>query len=297
MSPLPHPDDEAVYVQGFLGKIGPMSRRTLKKRVEAGEYKPTDAGFCEGMADWMPLAQCGFLYENLDAPAGPPPAPIPRPAPAPAVPQPAPMPAPTPLPAATGPAVPQRAPGEYLDDYKDRVFGELVSKSWDYYNEHAYATHIDEVFLGAVITSTLDTGYALIDLTSDGTYHFVRFENLQDKSRIIFRIRHLTTGLIAAKVLGQRVSIVVGYGEMMPNFGKVWQALQAEYKSGLIDTPEPGTITIDGDMSTQYVYVNVDLFWSLDDYIDKYQIHYAVLEEHISATLHALKKYLRGRFS
>jgi hypothetical protein len=189
-------------------------------------------------------------------------------------------------------------PGESKDDALDRVFGDLVKESWRYLGEHRFASHIDEVFLGAIITSTLDTGYSLIDLSSDGSHHYLRFENLSDKSRIIVRLTHLTASLALAKVLGQRASAVIGYGEKVGNLAKIWSAIQAEMKSAYIQDAEPGTITVDGDINSGYVYCQVDLYLDIDQYVGRdYGIDYAKLASHIGATTHALRKYLRGRFA
>ena len=170
--------------------------------------------------------------------------------------------------------------------------------SWDYLADHQFAGHIDEVFLGAVITSTLDAGYALIDITSDGTHHYLRFEKLADKTRVIFRLTHLTAGLATAKVLGQRASVIVGYGEKIGSIGKVMKAVKAEYQSGYMRNPEPGTISVDGDVSSGYVYCQVDMYWNIDEYVSReYAIDYEKLTGHVSASINALRKYLRGRFS
>ena len=61
--------------------------------------------------------------------------------------------------------------------------------------------------------------------------------------------------------------------------------------------PSPGTITVDGDVSSGYVYCQVDLYLELERYIrGDYAIDYTLLASHIGATTHALRKYLRGRF-
>jgi hypothetical protein len=184
------------------------------------------------------------------------------------------------------------------DDEMDRVFGSLVKDSWTYFREHELAGHIDEVLVGAIITTTLDNGYSLIDLSSDGSHHHLRFENIQgDQSRVVFQLTHLTPGLTAAKVLGQRMSVVIGYGEKMADFGRVWQALKAEFKSGYVQNPEPGTITVDGDMNSGYVYVQVDLYLDVKNYVgDAYAINAPRLNRDVGATINALRKYLKGRF-
>lgn len=189
-------------------------------------------------------------------------------------------------------------PKETNDDEMDRVFGGLVKESWAYFREHEQAGHIDEVLVGALITTALDNGYSLIDLNSDGTNHYLRFEQLQgNHSRVVFQLAHLTPGLAAAKVLGQRMSVVIGYGERMADFNRVWQALKAEFKSGYVQNPEPGTITVDGDVSSGYVYVQVDLYLEVKNYVgEDYSINFPRLNRDIGATLNALRKYLQGRF-
>jgi len=261
---LPAPDTEAIHVHGAAGQLGPFSRRDIQDKLDAGDVKPEDHFWFDGMDGWITIASHPPLLEGLELPEAP-----------------------------TGPE-----PGESQDDYLDSVFGDLVQASWDYFNAHAFSSHVDEVFLGSVITSTLDQGYALIDLTSDGTHHYLRFEDLEDHSRVIYRLTHLTSDLTQARVLGQRAKVVVGYGEKMKNFAKVWKALQAEWKSGYLRTPEPGTITVDGDMQSGYIYVQIDMYWSIDEYIGAdYDIDYAKLTLHVGACVHALRKYLRGRFA
>lgn len=182
------------------------------------------------------------------------------------------------------------------DDAHDRIFGQLVKKSWEYHHGHERASVLDEVLIGAVITSTLDNGFSLIDLRSTGDHHHLRFEQLQSRARIVFQLRHLTPGLLASRVLGHQASVIIGYGEPVADFGRVWQALKAEYKSGFIQNAEPGTITVDADVTAGYVYVQVDMFWQVNDYVkDDLAIDYALLTSHVGSTVHALRKYLRGR--
>ncbi|MBX7190500.1 MAG: hypothetical protein K1X94_00495 [Sandaracinaceae bacterium] len=185
-----------------------------------------------------------------------------------------------------------------LDDERDRVFGALVKKSWEYFHQEERATLIDEVLIGAVITSTLDNGFSLIDLRSTGEHHHLRFEELKSRARIVFQLRHLTPSLLASRVLGHQASVIVGYGEPVAEFGRVWQALKAEYKSGFIANPEPGTITVDADVTAGYVYVQIDLLWNIDDYVHAdLSVDYGLLTTHVGSTVHALRKYLRGRTS
>lgn len=263
---MPGVQEAVLHVHAATGQLGPLSRTALDDAIRGGSVTPQDHIWMQGMTDWVPIHGVEGLLDNLDAPD----------------------------PTADLAAV----PGESDDDHQDRIFGGLVQKSWDYLEDHDFAGHIDEVFLGAVITSTLDTGYSLIDLSSDGTHHFLRFQDMSDESRIIARVKHLTPSLAVAKVLGQRASVIIGYGEKAGSITKVMGAVQAEMKSGFLQNPDPGTITVDGDMASGYVYCQVDMYWDIEDYVGRdYRIDYARLTAHIGASRHALRKYLRGRFA
>lgn len=273
MSDHPAADAEVLHIHANGDSIGPLSRRALKQRVEAGEIPRSAHVWYPDLGEWSPIEAVDGLLD-VGAAAAPGPQEVPE------------------VRSASNPEVSSEA-----DDALDAMFGKLVDQSWSYYENHAFANRIDEVFLGALITASLDNGWSLIDLTSDGTNHYVRFENLDNHSRLIFKLRHLTGDLATARILGHRASVVVGYGEKVPNFQKVWSAVKAEYKSGYIRTPEPGTITVDGDVAAGYVYVQVDLFWNIEDYVrEDYSVNYGTLDDHVDACTHALRKYLRGRF-
>jgi hypothetical protein len=73
--------------------------------------------------------------------------------------------------------------------------------------------------------------------------------------------------------------------------------VKAEFRSGLLQSAEPGTITVDGDMDTRYVYVQVDLYWDAGDVVSEdWRIDYEKLGSSMDAAIHFLRKYLRGRF-
>lgn len=260
----PGPDEMCLFVHGSQkGREGPFSRRQLAERIASGETDVEASHlWMEGLSGWVALSEHAALFEDLPEPTGPEP----------------------------------RAPGESEDDYKDRLFAGLVKSSWDWLYEQDFAGHIDEVFLGAIITATLDTGQQLIDITSDGTHHYLRFEDPSDHSRLIVRLTHLTGSLALSKVLGQKAKVTIGYGERVKNISKIMTAIRSEMQSGYL-SPEPGTITVDGDLQSGYVYVQVELFLSIDEYVSPtYDIAYESLTAHIDATENALRKYLRGRF-
>ncbi|MCO4747433.1 MAG: DUF4339 domain-containing protein [Proteobacteria bacterium] len=255
---LPALDAAEVHVHTAGGQIGPITRFQLKEKLGAGEVSATDDYWFAGMEEWKPLSSRPELFEGLPDPSS--------------------------------------VLSE--DDRLDGVFSNLVHASWDYHSDHKFASHIDEVFLGAIITGYLDNGWSLIDINSDGTHHYLRFEDMKDHSRSIVRFTHLTPDLALSEVLGHRASVVVGYGERLKNFSKVWSAIKSEYKSGFLAGDTPGTISVDGDISSQYVYCQVPLFLKIDDYVSRaYEVDYKKLDNDLDACTHALRKYLRARFT
>ena len=181
------------------------------------------------------------------------------------------------------------------DDH-ERLFGGMLQESWKYHNAHFAATVVDDVFIGLLIACTLDNGWSLIDMNSDGDNHYLRFENFKDQSRVYYRVRHLTRTLTEQKTLGNRVAIIVGYGERTSDFSRLWSTLKQELKSGYLQSPEPGTITFDADMTAGYIYVQVDMFWKMEDFIgDNFSTDPKRLDRDVDACMHTLKKYLRGR--
>jgi hypothetical protein len=285
---LPASDDPVIHIHSQeRGRLEPISRRDLARQLDEGQITDKDLVWFTGLDGWKALSDVPGI---TTLPATAPPADEVR----------------TLVAgidndidatAAQEGALAEAEVGSEGDDELDAIFGKLVEQSWDFHHQHDFAGHIDEVLIGAVITSCLEGGRSLIDLTSDGTHHYLRFEDMEDHSRMIVRLTHLTGDLTTATVQGHRASVIIGYGERIRNFSKIWQAVKAEYKSGLISRDSPGSISVDGDMASQYVYVQVRLYLKIDNYIDhEYDIDYARLGEHLGATVHALRKYLRGRF-
>jgi hypothetical protein len=250
---------------------GPHDEAALARRLAAGTLAPDTDAWHDGLEAWTTLAALDLRVDAATLPA--------------------------PAPANTDDSVAVVSASSADGEAHEARFAELVKKSWQRYNQSTFATRVDEVLLGALITVMVERGSALIDLTSDGTNHFVRFERLEDRSRVFFKVNHITPNVVAAKVQGHLVSVIVGYGEFIDSFATIWGAVKAEFRSGLLQSAEPGTITVDGDMDTRYVYVQVDLYWDAGDVVSEdWRIDYEKLGSSMDAAIHVLRKYLRGRF-
>jgi hypothetical protein len=277
--PLPPPNAQAIFVGTQQGPLpGQFTVDALVDQVRSGLLPGDIAIWYEGLPNWVRLSDHPELRERLNTShAGATPSPASSPQQPMAV-------------ATSAPHLP--------DDEMDRRFGQLIKSSWDYYYANEFARHVDEAFIGAVITSTLDNGYSLIDLNSDGSNHFLRFQQMQDGTRILYQLRHLAHSPAEAKVLGHISTVTVGYGERSANVSRLWSALKAEFKSGYIQSAEPGTITIDADVESGYIFAQVDMIWNISDYVTgHYETDYPKLTEHIAVSINALRKYLHGRMS
>ncbi len=181
------------------------------------------------------------------------------------------------------------------DPRLDAIFTDLLEATWDYQEAHEFASCVDEVFLGAVVTSALDDGRVLIDLSSDGTHHFLRFEHPENGSRVLLRLTHLTGNLTTSRVQGHMASMVLGYGERVSGFGDIWARLSSRPRSELVPRDQPGALVADGDVASQYIYVQVRLFLRIDDYVSRsWSIDHERLRDHMAACVRALRVHLYG---
>lgn len=183
------------------------------------------------------------------------------------------------------------------EEQQEDMFQRLLETSWTIHNAFQETKKKDDLLVGSVITVMVDAGYELIDLSSDGTAHYLRFEDIDGtKERFIFRLKNMSEDMVTAKVLGYLAHVTIGYGSPVQNAAKLWETLKSEIKSSFIDTNEPGAITTDADITSGYIYAQVPLIMNLGVYFgDHYEVKYDVLQKHIHSTIHVLRKYLQGR--
>lgn len=183
-----------------------------------------------------------------------------------------------------------------VTDQNEAIFVELVANSWRRHAEMTRNTQTDDLLVGAIVASSVNQGWALIDLGSDGRSHMLRFDHAASRTRLVVEVRSLAEDLATAKVLGRLANVEIGFGMRVDNFSQVFQAVKTEIKSALLVSTEPGVITVDGDLSTGYVYAQITLMVDLDEYLTgPLAVDYAKLQAHIGAVVHSLNKYLRGR--
>lgn len=273
------------------GQQGPQPLEAVVQQVKAGTLPAGTNVWWEGAPGWTPLNQLGL---DLGQP---------------------------PPPASASAALMSGMADQELDD----EFIDLVGRSWEMYKETEYATSIDEATLGGVITALVDCGFVLIDLETAGAlyaavgadpaagttaaagtsvgstptsaHHQLRFEEPETKARVTVAIEHLTPDVASAKMIGHRASAIIGYGERVKEFNKVGQAIRQEMQSNLVLSPEPGTVTFDADLSSGYVYAQIDLLLELDRYVSEdLAVDHELLRRHLAAVVYTMKTFVQSRF-
>ena len=200
---------------------------------------------------------------------------------------------------------PVRSPEEV--EALEALFAEQIETSWKHFRRIDFHGRLDEVLLGAIITSTLDTGQVLIDLTSGtgavavsaagSSNHYLRFEDPATRARTTIALAHLTADPASAEVLGHHARVEIGWGQRVASPGQVIQAIKQEIQGNLIQSAEPGMVSIDGDVASGYAYTQIDLIWALEEFVsDDYSVDHDRLRRHIDAVTHSLQKYWYGRF-
>ncbi|MDP4015484.1 MAG: DUF4339 domain-containing protein [Candidatus Nanopelagicales bacterium] len=284
---MPDLTEQVRWVDQQGNQVGPEPLETVVQRANAGQIPATTVIWWEGASGWTPLSSVAQLTSTASASA--------------AV-----------APTAASAALMSGLTDQELDDQ----FIDLIDRSWVMYKETEFATSIDEVMLGGVVTALVDCGFALIDLGTAGTpaattttttgagaapvipnCHELRFEEPQTHSRVTLTLKHLTPDPAVAKMIGHRAEVVIGYGQRVPNFTRVGQALRQEVQSSFIVSPEPGTVTFDADLSSGYVYAQVDLLLDLGRYVDE---HFAVdndlLRRHLASVVYTMQTFVQSRF-
>ncbi len=319
---MPEPTTPVHWIDTAGNQQGPEPWETVQARVTHQQIPPNTNVWWEGAPGWLPFDQVAAAPVAPPAPAQ---APVEATAPQPA--QPAPEPAQAaPAQAAPAQATPaQAAPTSasaalmsgMTDQELDDEFIGLVGRSWEMYKETEFASSIDEATLGGVITALVDCGFVLIDLETAGAGyssptttdtgvdaattlsagHQLRFEEPETQARVTVALQHLTPDVASAKVVGHRATGVIGYGQRVEEFQKVGQAIRQEVQSSMIVSPEPGTVSFDADLSSGYVYAQIDLLLELERYVSEdLSVDHDLLRRHLASVVYTMKTFVQTRF-
>lgn len=302
---MPDPQTQVHWIDSAGNQQGPEPWETVQARVQHAQIPPSTQVWWDGAPSWQAFEQVS------GAPAAPTQAATPTAA----------------SPTAASPSGPMTASQALMSGLSDQELDDefigLVGRSWDMYKETEFATSIDEAMLGGVITALVDCGFVLIDLetagamlgvvaadpaatptagtnvgsTATAAHHQLRFEEPETKARVTVALEHLTPDVASAKMIGHRASAIIGYGERVKEFNKVGQAVRQEMQSNFVLSPEPGTVTFDADLSSGYVYANIDLLLELDRYVaEDLAVDHELLRRHLASVVYTMKTFIQSRF-
>lgn len=289
----PDPDLKVIMVFDAAGQRGPVSRRELLQQLGDGEVDWGGHFWFDGLPDWLSISgHAEIVAEITDASQS--------------------SPNPSTLPKDTGeralgrsddpwsPSARQQAALEQggsdaMADGDWAAFGELLTQTWEWDEEWNFSTQVDEVFMGALITGTLNQNYFLMTLDSDGTHHDLGFEHNDGTSRITYRISYLSDTLPVAKVLGHRVSVLFGYGERATAPHVDSAAPRAE-RFGLEKMASPGTLILLRDAESDFLFAKMEITLNISEYVgENYSVDTHRLGNLVKAVTVALRSYLRHR--
>jgi len=68
-------------------------------------------------------------------------------------------------------------------------------------------------------------------------------------------------------------------------------------QSSFVVSPEPGTVTFDADLSSGYVYAQIDLLLELDRYVSEdLSVDHDLLRRHLASVVYTMKTFVQSRF-
>ena len=66
----------------------------------------------------------------------------------------------------------------------------------------------------------------------------------------------------------------------------------------MIVSPEPGTVSFDADLSSGYVYAQIDLLLELGRYVsDDLEVDHVLLRRHLASVVYTMQTFVRTRFA
>ena len=305
---MPEPSTPVHWLDPAGTQQGPEPWETVQARVAHQQIPPSTQIWWDGAPGWQPFDQvaaptASIVPSDPVAPGGTTPAAVDA------------------SPTSASAALMSGMTDQELDD----EFIVLVGRSWEMYKETEFASSIDEATLGGVITALVDCGFVLIDLETAGAAygvatttttttttsstggvdvgsvsaggHQLRFEEPETQSRVTVALQHLTPDVASAKVVGHRATAVIGYGQRVKEFQKVGQAIRQEVQSSMVLSPEPGTVTFDADLSSGYVYAQIDLLLELERYVSEdLSVDHDLLRRHLASVVYTMKTFVQMRF-
>ena len=171
-------------------------------------------------------------------------------------------------------------------DLGDR-FAEMVRKSVEHQLRLDWATRVDELLLSACITAIVDSGYLLLETTSNDSDHRVLFDHNDDSRQVRLELAPLSPLNAAGDHVGRHVRVGLAWGRAVADGDEASALVSAEATDGDV---APGTFSCEVNMVADSASTKVGLIWAADEFVrDDHSVDRPSLDASIAAVLHALE--------
>lgn len=169
----------------------------------------------------------------------------------------------------------------------DQRFAEMVRRSVEHQRRIDWATRIDELLLSASITSIVDDGFVVVDLTTIERQHHVVFDHNDDSRRVRLDLSPLSTLNAAGDPVGRHVRVAMTWGREVADADAAFAVVRSEVADGEV---LPGTVTCEADLVNSKAFTKVELIWAAEEFVsDDHSVDRDALDASIAAALHALE--------
>ncbi len=110
-------------------------------------------------------------------------------------------------------------------------------------------------------------------------------------------LEHQTPDVASAKKIGHRASAIIGLRRTGEGVQQGRPGHPPGGQSTFVLSPEPGTVTFDADLSSGYVYAQIDLLLELDSYVaEDLAVDHDLLRRHLASVVYTMKTFVQTRF-
>ncbi len=166
-------------------------------------------------------------------------------------------------------------------------FAEMVRNSVEHQRRLDWATRVDELLLSACITAIVDSGYLLLESTSNDSDHRVLFDHNDDSRHVRLELSPLSPLNAAGDHIGRHLRVGLEWGRGVADRDVAFAVARSEAIDGDV---APGTLTCEVNMLANSASTGVRLIWAADEFVrDDHSVDRASLDASIASVLHALE--------
>lgn len=175
-----------------------------------------------------------------------------------------------------------------VDPALDERFAAMVQVSVAHQRRLDWALRVDELLMGACVSSIVDRGYVLLDLDGLEVGQRAVFDRNDDSRHARLSLEPLSPVNAAGDATERHVKVTMSWGRDVADADAAFATLRAEAND---DETPPGAFTSDVNMVSSSATTSVDLIWVADDFVtEDHTVDRSEIDASITAILHALER-------